>query len=306
MNISVYITSYNKSNFLTKAIESVLMQSYEPLEIIIVDDYSEDQSQDIIHSFYNRYPNIIKPIYNENNLGISKTRNIALEQVNGELITFLDGDDYFYPNKLEYEYSILKKFHDYQAVYSNFHYINEKGDITGKFAKTDDTPATGDIFINTYTRDYQVHSKNNYIYEMFYSNCLDKIGNYDKDIPLWEDWDFRIRFSKHFKYGYCPQINSAYRKSPTGIHNSEPKFHFREQIKIHNKNKPLINDLKLNEKKHIQNRVYSKIKNLFKLTLKGNIKNQYYFNIIYTCFLFILTFKTWKSVATAFKNLKIK
>ena len=65
MNISVYITSYNKSKYLTKAIESVLNQSYKPFEIIIVDDYSTDKSREIISSFYKRYPNIIIPIYNE-------------------------------------------------------------------------------------------------------------------------------------------------------------------------------------------------------------------------------------------------
>ena len=303
MNISVYITSYNKSKYLTKAIESVLNQSYKPFEIIIVDDYSTDKSREIISSFYKRYPNIIIPIYNEKNLGISRSRNIALENLRGEIVTFLDGDDYYYPKKLEYEYSLLQNSLNIQAVFSNFHYINEGGEIIGHFAKENDTPATGDIFINTYTRDYHINSGNNYIYEMFYKNCLDEIEDYDPGITLWEDWDFRIRFSKQFQYGYCPQINSAYRKIASGIHNVDPNIHFREQIKIHNKNKSSIQDLKEKEIIHIQNRVFSKIKNLFIPTIKGYLKERYYFKAISVCIYFMFTFKTRKAVSIAFKTL---
>ena len=202
MNISVYITSYNKSKYLHKAIESVLNQSYKPLEIIIVDDHSEDKSRDIIHSFYNRYPNIIIPIYNEINLGISNSRNIGLRKMKGEIVTFLDGDDYYYPKKLENEYLVLKRNTSSHAVYSNFHYIDESGNILGNFAKDTDNPATGDIFINTFTRNYNVQSGNNYIYEMFYYSCASEIGYYDKNLILGEDWDFRIRMSNMFKYRY--------------------------------------------------------------------------------------------------------
>lgn len=305
MNISVYITSYNKSKYLHKAIESVLNQSYKPFEIIIVDNNSEDKSRDIIHSFYNRYPNIIIPIYNEINLGISNSRNIGLRKMKGEIVTFLDGDDYYYPKKLEYEYSLLQNSLNVQAAFSNFHYINERGEVTGRFAKENDTPATGDIFINTYTRDYHVNSRNNYIYEMFYKKCLDKIGYYDPTITLWEDWDFRIRFSKQYHYGYCSKINSVYRKIASGIHNVDHNIHFREQIKIHIKNKSTIQDLKEKEIHHIQNRVFSKIKNLFIPTIKSYLKGKFYLKAISTCVYFIFIFKTRKSISIALKTLLI-
>ena len=147
--ISIIIRTKNEEKWIASCLRSIFDQKYKKFEIIIVDNNSEDNSRDIIHSFYNRYPNIIIPIYNEINLGISNSRNIGLRKMKGEIVTFLDGDDYYYPKKLEYEYSLLQNSLNVQAAFSNFHYINERGEVTGKFAKEDDTPATGDIFINT-------------------------------------------------------------------------------------------------------------------------------------------------------------
>ena len=90
-SISVYITSFNTSKYLSQAITSVLKQSLEPNEIIIVDDDSNDNSREIIEGFVSRYPQKIKPIFNENNYGITRTRNIAISHCTGDLITFLDG-----------------------------------------------------------------------------------------------------------------------------------------------------------------------------------------------------------------------
>ena len=301
-SISVYITSFNKGNYLSQAITSVLNQSLHPEEIIIVDDGSLDDSRDIINSFMNRYPDLITAIYNEQNLGISKSRNIALKACRGDIVTFLDGDDIFYSNKLRFEYEKLTTNTSLSAVYSNFNYITNKGDITGRFSENSDTPAENNIFINTFMRDYNVSSTNNYIYEMFYKATADKVGLYDENIKLWEDWDFRIRMSKIFQYGYCPEVNSAYRKLGNGLHNSDPELHYREQIKIYNKNKLLIQDLEEGEKSLIKNRIYSKIKRLFIQIVEKDRQNNKIFHAIYYGIYFIVTFRTRKSISTAFRT----
>ena len=69
-------------------------------------------------------------------------------------------------------------------------------------------------------------SGNNYIYEMFYRKCLEKVGYYDSNIYLWEDWDFRIRFSKIYNYAYCDNINMVYRKHSLGISQSNEYLHY--------------------------------------------------------------------------------
>ena len=306
MKISVYITSYNKVQYIEQSIKSVLSQTLKPFEIIIIDDASQDGSQEVIKSYASKYSNLIFPIFNENNLGIANCRNKALRTLNGDLVTFLDGDDFFYPNKLELEYKQLVKSQNTQVVYSNFNYLNEYGKITGSFAKETEDPATGDIFINTYTRNYNVQSGSNYIYEMFYKNCAFEIGLYDTNIKIWEDWDFRIRMSKIFRYGYCSEINSVYRQLPDSLHTSPFETHYHEQIKIYNKNKPLIKDLKKEEKIFIHNKVYSKIKSLLIKIIEDNRKERNIFQKIYYIFHFILIFRTRKSVSHIIRSVIIR
>ena len=235
MKISVYITSYNKIQYINEAINSVLDQSRSADEIIIVDDGSKDGSREIISGYASRYPGKIKVIFNEKNLGISKTRNIAISNCTGEIITFVDADDYFFPKKIETELELLRKT-QYDCIYSNFIFVDEFSNENGCFADKEGHPVEGDLFIENFTRSFHVNSGSNFHNEMFYKSCAQEIGLYDEKIKIWEDWDFRIRMSKKYQYGYCPNVNSAYRKLGNGLHNSVLGLHYREQMKVYKKN----------------------------------------------------------------------
>ena len=295
--ISVYITSFNKEKFLSRAIESVLNQSLKPQEIIIIDDSSTDNSVELIKGFKSRYPSIIKTIFNEQNQGISRTRNLALKKCNEELITYLDGDDVFYKNKLQNEYDCFLKNKNANVVYSNFNYIDHDDNPVQLFADLNDKPVTGNIFKQTFTREYNVSSGNNYIYEMFYKSNFIDAGMYDEKIKIWEDWDLRIRMSKISEYDYCPIINSAYRKLDEGLHNSNVELHYREQLKIHKKNKHLLNDIEKSERTLIRNKIYSRLKNLLTVVLKKKIEEGKHINVMKIVFSFILTFRLRKAIS---------
>jgi len=275
MTISVYITCFNKRKFIDEAIKSVLNQTLMPNEIIIIDDYSTDGSIGIIKKYAKEYPELIVPVFNQQNLGITETRNIALKKCTCDVITFLDGDDYFYKNKLESEYNTLTNSNTH-AVYSNFHYVDEKGNIIGKFAEKEDNPAEGDNFLNTFGRIYNVSSGNNYIYEMFYRNCLDDIGYYNPEIKLWEDWDFRIRFSKKFRYTYCPEINMVYRKHSGGISQSGAEAHYFYQKKIYKKNRYLLKDISKEDREFINYRVKKKLEGLLSVLMMDSAEDKYW------------------------------
>ena len=126
--ISVCIISYNQKQYLAEAIESVLHQTLPPYEIIIVDDYPQDGSQDIIKDYAQKHEKIIRAFYNTRNLGVVRTRAIALEKVKGDLVTYLDGDDRFLPRKLEWETETYLKNPHASIVYSNIYYIDNKGE----------------------------------------------------------------------------------------------------------------------------------------------------------------------------------
>ena len=302
MHISVYITSFNKARFLSKAIRSVLNQTYNANEIIIVDDCSIDDSREIIEGFHMQYPNLIKPVFNEKNFGISKARNIAISNCNNELVTFVDADDYFLPNKLENEFNLISKS-NYDCIYSNHVFVDVNDKKISYFSTNKDIPAQGNIFIENYTRFFSVSSGANFHNEMFYKKHAIEIGLYDENIKIWEDWDFRIRMSKEKQYGYSPQVNSSYRVYEEGLHHSAPDIHYREQIKIYNKNQVLIKDLPYEDQLLIHNRVYSKIKASFFDILNSNKFKRNIFLNIYYCISFILNFRTRKSISFAIRTL---
>ena len=96
--ISVIIPTYNSENFIFDCIDSILKQTFQDFEIIIVDNFSTDKTLSIVKNFYD---NRVK-IHSVNNQGIiAKSRNLGILKSNFEYVAFLDSDDYWYPTKLE-------------------------------------------------------------------------------------------------------------------------------------------------------------------------------------------------------------
>jgi glycosyltransferase involved in cell wall biosynthesis len=102
--VSVIIPVYNCEKYLASAIESILKQNYRPIEIIVVDDGSNDNTAQVSSGFGDK----IKYIYQEN-VGVSKARNTGLKAARGEIITFLDSDDLWIPNKLQIQLDYLER-----------------------------------------------------------------------------------------------------------------------------------------------------------------------------------------------------
>jgi len=101
--VSVIIPVYNGARFIAEAIESVCAQNYDPMEIIVVDDGSIDETSSIVQSFKDvRY-------IRQKNQGVAVARNTGIENSRGELIAFLDADDYWAPNKLGIQVNCLLK-----------------------------------------------------------------------------------------------------------------------------------------------------------------------------------------------------
>jgi teichuronic acid biosynthesis glycosyltransferase TuaG len=104
--VSIVTPSYNCSEYIVKTIESVLNQSYQNWEMIIVDDCSTDNSIEIIERITDGNSKI-KLIKLEKNVGSAQARNVALEVANGRFIAFLDSDDIWYSDKLEEQVSFM-------------------------------------------------------------------------------------------------------------------------------------------------------------------------------------------------------
>lgn len=106
--VSVLIITYNQKPYIAETINSVLEQSYENIEIIIADDCSTDGQKDILEKYKDKYPEIIKIISNERNLGITENCNRALEKASGVYIAWLGGDDLFLNKKIELQVNAME------------------------------------------------------------------------------------------------------------------------------------------------------------------------------------------------------
>lgn len=126
--VSIIMPSWNTERFIDKSIQSVLKQTYSNWELIIIDDCSADDTDNVVKSYLK--DSRIKYYKNNKNVGAALTRNRALRKANGEWIAFLDSDDLWTPDKLEKQLSFMKKngyvfsYHDYIKIDENDNPLN--------------------------------------------------------------------------------------------------------------------------------------------------------------------------------------
>lgn len=136
--ISVIVPVYNTEQYLETCLNSIINQTYKDIEIIVVNDGTKDNSQDIINRFSNKYPQLIKSYIKENG-GLSDTRNYGIEKSTGQYITFIDSDDYISHDMLEKLYeSIITNSADVSACECFFQYSDDNKVRVGLNVKNSD------------------------------------------------------------------------------------------------------------------------------------------------------------------------
>lgn len=248
-NISVFITSYNQKEWLECAIESVLGQSLMPKEIIIVDDCSSDGSRELVLDYQEKHPALIKPIFHAENMGVTKTRVDALSNVGGDYVTYLDGDDLFLPNKLEVEYNYLCENPQVDIVYSNTLYMDSGGAIKGLWYRGSSNPMEtfkmpqGKVFRQVFSRAFPRSSL--FRMEMVRYKSWESVGFHDLNLDLYEDFDMRIRLTKHLTVGHVDSALAAVRYHGAGLSSASIDKHITALRYIYRKNQALLRDLSL-------------------------------------------------------------
>lgn len=126
MKVSVVLTSYNHERFIEESIKSILQQTYKEFELIILDDYSTDNSWNIINKFSDYR---IKKIRNKKNLRIEGLKRIILEVAKGDLIAIAHSDDVWKYDKLEKQIKVLESDNNIAAVFTHVEVIDQNGNI---------------------------------------------------------------------------------------------------------------------------------------------------------------------------------
>jgi glycosyltransferase involved in cell wall biosynthesis len=205
--ISILICTYNRANFIEKAIQSVLNQTLIDFEIIIMDDDSKDNTEDIIKSLKDSR---IKYYKNETNLGISRNRNLGLSKSAGKYIAILDSDDFWIDNnKLQKQFDFLENNPEYVLIGSNIKIIDEKEN----FIKNTDFE-TEDIEIRKkILKSNQIpHSS-----VMYRKEAIEKVGLYNEKFSCDEDLDLFLKLGLIGKMKNLKEITTAYTRHSEGF-----------------------------------------------------------------------------------------
>ena len=128
--VSIITPVFNSEAFISDCINSVINQTYNKWELLLIDDASQDNTLKIVKPFLERYSNI-KLIQNNKNQGAAITRNKGIEAAQGDYIAFLDGDDLWKPAKLEKQIKFMQQ-HDCDVSFSSYEQIDEKGNPLNK------------------------------------------------------------------------------------------------------------------------------------------------------------------------------
>lgn len=124
--VSVIVPAYNAQAYIDTAVRSVLAQTMPELEVLVLDDCSTDDTAARIRQLAQTDPRV-RPVFNEENMGVAKTRNKGLDMAAGEYVALLDADDFWYPDKLEKQLAVIQST-GADLVYSGYALVDNNGE----------------------------------------------------------------------------------------------------------------------------------------------------------------------------------
>jgi len=209
--VSVVIPAFNAEKYIKESINSILSQTFQDFEIIVVDDGSTDNTGKIIK----QYGSKVNYIFQENS-GPSKARNTAISVAKGKYIAFLDADDLWTPNKLELQVGFLESHKDVGMVFADMITFNENGVIIESYLRKIKRKINGvNFYKNLLTEQHEVRDpflllvQANFIPTgtvVVRKSCINKAGLFDETISSVEDLDMWMRMAICCKIGFVPHV----------------------------------------------------------------------------------------------------
>lgn len=199
--ISVVIPLYNKALCIKRTIESVLQQSYQNFEIIVVDDGSSDDGATIVREISDVRIKLVQ----KSNSGVSATRNRGIQEANGEYIAFLDGDDVWEKNHLEELHSLIKEYAPEAKVFAT-NFIRRFPDGDFFVNRTDLSRGIVHNYFKAYLKGTVVNSSCICVQR----EVLLSIGGFKTQYTMGEDLDLWSRLMRKHRLAYSPVATSIY------------------------------------------------------------------------------------------------
>lgn len=216
-DVSVIIPAYNAEAFIVDTVNSALNQTYQDLEVIVVDDGSKDGTVAALQPFGHRIR-----VHRQANGGVAKARNTGVGLASGSWIAFLDADDLWLPSKLERQLAVSSA----PMLFTDRFNIGARGDLPE--LQSDVTPMHGgDVFV-------ALMREGNFITNtsvMLRRALFEKMGGFYTGLNGTEDWDLWIRIAEQHEIGFVPEPLVRYRFHPGGLSRNFVKMG-RERMQV--------------------------------------------------------------------------
>jgi len=197
--VSIVIPCWNGESYLAEAIASAISQTYEAIEIIVVDDGSTDRSCEVARGF----PDI--EVLSQKNAGVSAARNAGLERSKGEFILFLDADDRLHPEAVRSHLAAFGKSAAIGMVYGSNRIVDAQGSVIGHGLQPVRSFNWKDVLMGVTPTPSQA---------MLRRESLVRAGLFNPKVALGEDFDLYLRITR-LSEGYCHgEVVADYRKHP--------------------------------------------------------------------------------------------
>lgn len=193
--ISIIIPTYNRANCIKRAVESILQQTYKDFELIIVDDNSTDNTDELILAIDDKR---IKYHKLEKNGGACRARNIGIQMAKGEYIAFQDSDDLWYPEKLEAQVKAFEQNKGYDMVFCSFKRDYGKS----KIVPSPELKETSGMIFHSLVKGNFVGT----ITILCKREVLEDLGGFDEAFPAMQDWELSLRISQKYKIYHLKEV----------------------------------------------------------------------------------------------------
>ena len=205
--VTIICLCYNHEAYVVESLNSVINQYYPSIQLIIIDDCSNDSSKKTITTWLEKNPGI-QFIANETNLGNTKSFNKALKLAKGEYVIDLAADDVLLPNCVELQIEAFKNslYKNLGVVYGNVELISEKGSFNSYYfpvneqKKVTKNRITGDIYQSVLSGGNSICS----VSAMIKKTVFDRLQGYDETLA-YEDLDFWIRASRQYEFDFIDE-----------------------------------------------------------------------------------------------------
>jgi len=191
--VSVIIPTYNRKDLLERAIKSVLSQTFQDWELIIVDDGSTDETRDLVENFQRVDPRI-KYIWQNNSGAPAKPRNVGILNSSGEYIAFLDHDDEWLPIKLEKQLIMLESLPEVAFVSCNVIVLSPKKNefiVSPKYK--------GEKFVKKILEKNLILTASSVVIKRW---VFEKVGLFDENFKFADDWDMWLRIALKYNFDF--------------------------------------------------------------------------------------------------------